>query len=151
MDFEDIPWWGWALGIGAAGAAATGIAYIVQKVQPTPTLPTITPTPSPSPPKPTVIQPVVLAKGDITIAVAPGTVVELQLPDTKHGYWRVPISVSGHASVGSAPSSGSNPASLTYNGGGAKVVASWWDCCADVPLMPPAGPYVTATITLWDA
>jgi len=92
---------------------------------------------------------VLTTSGQATVPVAPGATIEFDLPD-EHAYWQTALSVDGNATIGSAPSSGNNPASITYKGGGASVTAKWWPCCSDVPFMPPAPPLHIANLTLVD-
>ena len=71
---------------------------------------------------------------------AVGSVFELTLP--AGAQWASAITATGAANIGSAPSSGSNPASFTYNGGGAAIEATWVDS---------GGAIQTTTISIADA
>jgi len=156
--------WAWGLGIAAVAVAGGVVAFVVlnpaQPAAPAPgpgpspgpsPAPSPSPAPGPSPsPSPSPVQ-VTLQPGTMVIQAAPGASVEIDLPNLAvwgaQGGLLGGITATGNASVGSAPTAGSNPASLVYQGGGAQVVATWY-----VPsILLPTATEQTTTLTISDA
>lgn len=111
----------WAIGLGVVAAAAGGAWWYYKRG---PGAPgggggggAITPSPSSgggSTGAPPNVQ-ITVADGNNDVQLVPGTVVTLALPEGMT--WTIAPTSNGSISMGSAPSSGSNPAGFTYDGG----------------------------------
>jgi hypothetical protein len=124
---SEHPWISGLIGAGALGAAGWIGAYFASKwIGPAPAL-TTTPATGTTPAGTTLTlnadTAAQLSTG--TLSLTPGTTLTLKLP--AGASWSKPLSASGGFQIGSAPSSGSNPASGTYAGAGASLIASWTD------------------------
>jgi len=122
----------WLLGgLGGLGVGGLIIGKVLSNKPPA----------APAPPPVTVS----LTGGAQTVSAKPGAVITFNLPADSS--WGSPLSVaSGNVSPGSLPSGGSNPAGLTYNGGGA-VLNAYWNVGSFGPLLSES---MSETVTIVD-
>ena len=126
--------WTVGLGIGALGAVLGGAkgysdgqslaAWLAENAPSTPGGTTPTPSPSGSPPSVsgTTIN---LGPGTLDVVSNAGMTYEVALP--AGATWQKALSGDQNSSIGSAPSSGGNPAGFTYLGSGSMLTATWFD------------------------
>lgn len=128
---DPIPWWVWAIGLGVGTGIIGTVVYLNAQVSKAATVTSGgggggTVPPAINVTKPSTDVTIPLNPGNATVGVTPGANVILTLP--AGATWIVPASANnGQAVFGSAPGSGSNPASFLYKGGGCLVLAEWKD------------------------